>query len=445
MAKALVRFCGFAVAAGIFLAAGPALAKDLRGRLTLEEAIQVALKRNPAVAESKERMHAAKEQIGVSRAALLPQVSFSGTYFYGNAFARTARGQAAVAIPGGVSSPISFEKEINSFEVYRFSFNQLIYDFGKTTGQVAGSKAQHKQAAADYANARQQVVLDTRTAYFQYLAAKRAVRVAKENVRQNRELLKQAKGFYKVGLRAKIDVTKAEANLANAEAELIRAKNLAEVAQVTLMTAMGLKTWPYREVEDTLEVAPRLLSLEELKSQALRQRPEIRRNRYQQESDKANLRVARAGYYPSFNTFAAYGWEGSRNTLDDEWWVGAGVTFPLFEGLSTYHSVRQAKAQLKSTLANGESLALQVMKEVEQSYLDVKSAWEVIKARAKAKESAAENLRLAWGRYRAGVGNIIEVTDAQVQFARADLDHVRALLDYRIAEARLDKAVGKPF
>jgi len=224
------------------------------------------------------------------------------------------------------------------------------------------------------------------------------VRVAKENVRQNRELLKQAKGFYKVGLRAKIDVTKAEANLANAEAELIRAKNLAEVAQVTLMTAMGLKTWPYREVEDTLEVAPRLLSLEELKSQALRQRPEIRRNRYQQESDKANLRVARAGYYPSFNTFAAYGWEGSRNTLDDEWWVGAGVTFPLFEGLSTYHSVRQAKAQLKSTLANGESLALQVMKEVEQSYLDVKSAWEVIKARAKAKESAAENLRLAWGR-----------------------------------------------
>jgi len=151
MAKALVRFCGFAVAAGIFLAAGPALAKDLRGRLTLEEAIQVALKRNPAVAESKERMHAAKEQIGVSRAALLPQVSFSGTYFYGNAFARTARGQAAVAIPGGVSSPISFEKEINSFEVYRFSFNQLIYDFGKTTGQVAGSKAQHKQAAADYA------------------------------------------------------------------------------------------------------------------------------------------------------------------------------------------------------------------------------------------------------------------------------------------------------
>lgn len=445
MKKTLLRCCCPVLAVGIFSLAGMALAQQTKGRLVLEEAVQLALKQNPAVTEFKERMNAAKEQIGVKRAALLPQASFSGTYFHGNAFSRTARGQAAVAIPGGISSPITVEKDITSFEVYRFSLNQLIYDFGKTTGQVASSRAGYKQSGEDYANIRQQVVLDVRTAYFGYLASRRAIKVAEENVRQNQELLKQAKGFYDVGLRAKIDVTKAEANLANAEAELIRAKNQADVSQVTLMTTLGLKTWPYTDVEDILEVAPKVLTLEELKTQALAQRPEIRRNLYQQEGDKANLRVARAGYFPSFNTFAAYGWEGARNTLEDDWWVGAGVTFPLFEGLSTFHSVRQAKAQLKSSEASGESLTLTVMREVEQSYLDLRSAWEVIRARVKAKESAAENLRLAWGRYRAGVGNIIEVTDAQVQYAQADLDHVRSLFDYRVFEARLDKAIGKPF
>ncbi len=429
----------------IFCLIGPALGEEAKGRLTLNEALQLALKQNPAVAEFKERQNAAKEQIGVSRAALLPQVSFSANYFYGNAFSRTARGQAAVSIPGGISSPITVEKDVTSFEVYRFSVNQLLYDFGRATGQVASSRAGYKQAAEDYANIRQQVVLDTRTAYFEYLAARRAIKVADDNVRQNQELLKQAKGFYEVGLRAKIDVTKAEANLANAEAELIRAKNLADVSRVKLMTVLGLKTWPYTEVEDVLEVTPKALTLKELKAAALAQRPEIRRNLYQQEGDKANLQVARAGYFPSINTFAAYGWEGARHNLEDDWWVGAGLTFPLFEGLSTYHSVRQAKARLRSTEANGESLVLTVIREVEQSYLDVLSAWEVIRARAKAKEAAAENLRLAWGRYRAGVGDIIEVTDAQVQFAQADLDYVRALFDYRVFEARLDKAVGKPF
>lgn len=445
MDKLRLGFWQLTVLGMILCLSGSAVGEEAKGRLTLDEALQLALKQNPAVTEFKERQKAAKEQVGVSRAALLPQASFSGTYFYGNAFSRSARGQTAVALPGGVSTPISVGKEVTSYEVYRFSVNQLVYDFGKTTGRVAGSQAGYKQAGEDYANIRQQVALDTRTAYFEYLAARRAIKVAEENVRQNQELLKQAKSFYDVGLRAKIDVTKAEANLANAEAELIRAKNLADVSRVALMTVLGLKTWPYTEVEDVLEVAPKAISLKDLKTQALAQRPEIRRNLYQQEGDKANLQVARAGYFPSFSAFAAYGWEGAKKALEDDWWVGAGVTFPLFEGLSTYHSVRQAKAQLRSTEASGEGLALTVLKEVEQSYLDVLSAWEVIKARAKAREAAAENLRLAWGRYRAGVGDIIEVTDAQVQYARADLDYVQALFNYRVFEARLDKAIGKPF
>jgi outer membrane protein TolC len=74
----------------------------------------------------------------------------------------------------------------------------------------------------------------------------------------------------------------------------------------------------------------------------------------------------------------------------------------------------------------------------------VKSGWELIGLK-KALEAARENLRLAWGRYQAGVGTIIEVTDAQVQFSQADLKFVQALYDYRVFEAKLDKAIGKPY
>lgn len=416
-------------------------AQESGGRLTLQGAIDLALKQHPAIQEYKEKVSAARDQIGISRGALLPQVGFSWSYYYGTSFGRTA-GLMAATTPAGVTT--AFTTPVNFF-IYRFTVNQLLFDFGKTPGHVAVSRAAYQQAGEDLSGTRQKVVLEARTAYYGYLAALRALKVEEENVRQNRELLKQAQGFYKVGLRAKIDVTKAEANLFDAEANLLKAKNLVDQTRVALMTALGLKTWPFEGVEDTFQVEHRLPALAELKSQALKQRPEILKNRYQQEGSQAAIRVARAGFFPTLSSTASYGWQGTDYPLGESWWVGATVNFPLFEGLSTLHALRQAKANLRATEANYEVLAQDILKEVEQSYLEVQSAWEVIRATAKAKEAAQENLRLAWGRYQAGVGNIIEVTDAQVQFAQADLKHVRALYDYLVAGARLDKAVGKTF
>jgi outer membrane protein len=423
----------------------PALAQDAGARLTMQEAINLALKQNPSIKESKEKVSSSQDQIGVSRAALLPQLGFAGNYYYGTAFSRTP-GFLSATTPTGISGfPTSFNNQASNYYIYRFTLNQLIYDFGKTPGQVAGSRASFQQAGEDLSNTRQQVVLDTRTAYYGYLSAIKARKVAEENVRQNQELLKQAQGFYHEGLRAKIDVAKAEANLSDAEAALIRAKNLVETSRVGLMTVLGLKNWPFGPVEDILEAQAQLPTLDDLKAQALNQRPEILRNKYRQKGDLASIKVARAGYLPSLNSQASYGWEGPTYPLPDSWWLGVTLNVPLFEGLGTTYSLRQAKANLRASKASAEVLTLDITKEVEQTYLDVKAAREVIRATRKAREAAAENLRLAAGRYKSGVGNIIEVTDAQVQFAQADLNYVRALYDFKVAEAKLDKAVGKSF
>jgi TolC family type I secretion outer membrane protein len=446
--KQILKWFVVSIALLLFLPLGwPGLlrAQDSGSRLTMQEAVGLALKQNPTIKESKERVTSAQDQIGVSRAGLLPQLGFAGNYYYGTAFGRTP-GFLSATTPSGISGfPSSFGNQASNYYIYRFTLNQLIYDFGKTPGQVAGSRASFQQAGEDLAGTRQQVVLDTRTAYYGYLSAMKALKVAEENVRQNQELLKQAQGFYREGIRAKIDVTKAEANLFDAEAALIKARNLVDVSRVGLMTVLALKTWPYGTVEDILEVEAKPQSLEDLKAQALNQRPEILRNKYQQEGNQAAIRVARAGFYPSLNSTASYGWEGPTYPLPDSWWLGVTMNVPLFEGLGTTSSLRQAKANLRASRANTEVLTLNITKEVEQSYLDVNAAREVIRATKKAREAAAENLRLAFGRYKSGVGNIIEVTDAQVQFAQADLNYVRALYDYKVAEARLDKAVGRSF
>ena len=437
---------GFAM---LISALGPAMAveaEEAGGSLSLKQAIDIALKEHPAVKQARETTAATRDQIGVSRGAYFPQVKFVGNYYYGNSFASTGR-ISSTATVGGLTGTTSVPSE-SSLYFYQFQANQLLFDFGKTPGIVDQSRSSFNQSQQDYFGTRQQVVVDARTAYFGYLAAQRAQKVQEETVRQNQDLLKQAQGFYKVGLKAKIDVTKAEANLYQADANLIQAKNNVALAKVTLMNALGIKTWPYKEVEDVLEVTPQPRPLEELTATALQRRPELLKNRYQQEYNQAGIRVARAGYFPTFTSMAAYGWQAIDapfTTMPSNWYVGAGFTFPLFEGMATKYSVSQNKAQLRSTLENFEVLRQNATKEVSQAYLNVKTGWELIRATKKALEAARENLRLAWGRYQAGIGTIIEFTDAQVQFSQADLNFVQALYNYRVYEAQLDKAIGKPY
>ena len=426
-------------------AAGAQEAVEAGGSLNLSRAVEIALKEHPAVKQSRENVAAARSNIGVVRAAYLPQVNFVTNYYYGNAFASSAKKTTSGA--GGLTGTTS-SNTVANYYLYQFQANQLLYDFGKTPGLIDASRATFGQTTQDYAGSRQQVALDARTAYFGYLAAQRALKVVEETVRQNQELVKQAQGFYKVGLKAKIDVTKAEANLYEAEANLIKAKNAVQLSQVSLMIALGLKTWPFKEVEDMLEVKPPPKSQEDLLAQAIARRPEIIKNRFQQDYSQAGVQVARAGYFPTFTSTAAYGWQSLDapfSTQPSNWYVGAAMTFPLFEGFSTAYSVSQNKAQLRATLEGYEVVRQNVTKEVEQTYLDVKAGWELIRASKKALEAARENLRLAWGRYQAGVSDIIEITNAQVQFSQADLRFVQALYDYRVYEAKLDKAVGKPY
>jgi outer membrane protein TolC len=372
-------------------------------------------------------------------------------YYYGNAFGSTFPGSSNTksGTSGTTGSTASVGSlGVTNFYLYQFQANQLIYDFGKTPGLIDESRATFGQTQQDYAGTRQQVVLDARTAYFGLLAAQRAQKVQEETVKQNQDLLKQAQGFYRVGLKAKIDVTKAEANLYQAEANLIQAKNNVQLSQVNLMTALGLKTWPFSQVEDVLEVTTQPRSLEELKALALQRRPEIQKNRFQQKFNEAGVQVARSGYFPTVTSTAAYGWQSVDQpfaTLPSNWYVGAAVTVPLFEGFSTAYSLSQNKAQLRASVENYEVLRQNVTKEVNQTYLNVKTGWELIRATKKALEAARENLRLAWGRYQAGVGTIIEFTDAQVQFSQADLNFVQALYNYRVYEAQLDKAIGMVF
>jgi outer membrane protein len=416
--------------------------KEMSGnKLTLDEAIEVALSNHPAIKEFKERSLSARAQIGVSRSNLLPQVTSTSSYYYGNSVP-----SSSLNIPSGAGTFSSSGIDVNDFVVHRFQVNQLLYDFGKTLGRIGQSKAQFDASRMDLSNIRQQVVLDAKNAFYGYLASERAVKVSEENLRLNEDLVRQAQGFYEVGVKAKIDVTTAEANLYTAQSDLITARNTFQIAQVALMTALGLKSWPYDGLTFHVDTRPKLMNLSDAKEKALADRPDYLKNQFQQKADQQAVRTARAGYFPTLYSQGLQNTQGKPyGDMRGTWSLSLNASVPIFEGLITKYSVQQAQANLRATQSNAEVLRQDINKEVEQSYLNVRAAAEKTRSTAKGQEAAKENWDLARGRYKAGVGSIIEVTDAQVKFFNAELRYIRSVYDMKVAEAQLEKAVGKAY
>ena len=212
------------------------------------------MKEQPAIKESRENVAAARYNIGVARAAYLPQVNFvTETCSTGNAYPPVIPSTSSTSPTGtGTAGGLGGARG-DQFLSLSVSATQLIYDFGKTPGlidETRASLASRSKITPATGNRWCWTPAPPISAIWQPSGPEGPGR----NGAADQAVLKQAQGFYQVGLKAKIDVTKAEANLYDAEANLIKAKNAVDLSRVTLMTALGLKTWPFTQVEDVLEV-----------------------------------------------------------------------------------------------------------------------------------------------------------------------------------------------
>jgi outer membrane protein TolC len=253
--------------------------------------------------------------------------------------------------------------------------------------------------------------------------------------------LRSARGFFEVGTRPKSDVARAEVDVANAKVDLIRARNAERVARVALNTAMGIPADTPTQVQDILFYQQMQLDSKQLQTQALAQRPEYKQVRLRVSQAEAQLRRANRDFLPDVTGHGTYG--GARNDLNEVWEVGVALTWNIFDGGNMIAQVREKRALVDSARAQVKVTELNIAQEVEQTYLVVNEAQERIAASQTAVASAQENFRLAQGRFDAGVGTILELTDAQLFLTQAQNAEAQALADYRVALAALERATGR--
>jgi outer membrane protein TolC len=271
--------------------------------------------------------------------------------------------------------------------------------------------------------------------------------------------VRQAQAFFDVGTRAKIDLVRAQSNFYTAQAGLIAAQNALKVAWVSLKNAIGLPDFPEQPLPEltaaqveSFAVTNFPLSLEQSRTQAFSVRPELQSFDAQLRAQDQIIATNRRGHLPDVLLDANYGGRSKFASssflgavpLQDTWQAQLSLNIPIFDGFRTTYKVEESVRTYYSIRAQAEQQKQQVALEVEQGYANLGSAQERIKASKAAEEAAKENLDLANGRYQVGVGSIIEVTDAQETYVRAEVDYVNSLYSYKIAEAQLLRAVGTP-
>jgi outer membrane protein TolC len=395
--------------------------------LTLQRAIDIALKNQPSILAGQSTVKANEATIGQARANYYPQITASGSY------SKTSPATSST----GISATGKYDQYSSSV-----GLSQTIFDFGKTPTQVRINSLNTESSRFDLDSTLNTVVFNVKQAFYNVLQAQRNSDVAGESVKQFQQHLDQAQGFYGVGTKSKIDVTKAEVDLSNARLNLIKAENQVRLSRVTLNTAMGIPDVPDYNLEDNLSYTKYGLPFEEALPMVYAKRPDLQSSEKKKEAAKESISLARKGYFPVLSGSASYAYSNNDFPLNNSWNYGVSISIPLFSGFDTRYRVAQAQANYDTISANEQSLRLDIYSQVQQGYLTLREAEERIGASELTVRQATENVELATGRYRAGVGSPLEITDALVGLNNAKVAYTQALTDYKNAQASIEKAIG---
>ncbi|MGH8066405.1 MAG: TolC family protein [Candidatus Entotheonellia bacterium] len=420
----------------------PLMAPDLP-EMTLEQLIQIALDNQPRIRSAQAALEGADARVGIARSAYFPVI---GTILGYN---RQTSNQAGGVNPatGNISVRRVTGISVNRQD-FTARFSQNVFDSFRREWRVEGAREDQNAAKFDLSTTRQDVVLNVQGAYYNYILARRLVEVNQEAVRRNIQSLERARGFFEVGTRPKIDVTRAQVDLANAELALVRARNGLAVSFATLNNAIGVPEHELYRVPHEVEIPPETVKPEELMATleestriALENRTELRALRARIRSAEASLTLSKRDFLPSLSADANWNYRGQELPYAPNWVVGATLTVPVLNP-PLFSQVDEAAAELASAQASEEITAQNVVLEVQQSFVDLVSARERIRTSEVLLTQARENLDLAQGRYQVGVGPLIDVTDAELALTQAESENIQAIVDFKLSEARLRKAMG---
>lgn len=445
--------------------------------LSLEDCVNYALKHNPNIKIYEDNQKIQKSLIGQAKSNYFPFLMGGTGYSINNTQYSRDRSDSLN----------------NNYYGINLGVNQLIWDFGATSARINMNKYNYEATKYDLENITGISIYNVRLAYTTVLAARANEDIYERSVRINELNYDRAKAMYEVGLKSKIDVVNAEVYLTQAKIDLLQAQNQYQTALIKLNNTMYYIDAPDYSIKDTetfnfqknysvkneIDVAynrknydenrveskikdgailtsgiekrdiiksykfkPYDLSMADAIKTAYENRPDLKSLELVRKASEEALKVIKRSCYPALNASGGYSIANRNDYTSNALGIYAGVNLPAVNPVLIKYQLDQGKAYLDIATTNVDMLKKNIYFQVQNYYVNMKQLEKRIPLMGEKVKQTLENFELADGRYAVGVGNYLELQEAQTNYNNAQLAFVQSVFDYNEALYYLKREMG---
>jgi outer membrane protein len=393
--------------------------------LSLADVVDLALCNNPQTRILWASARSQAAQVGVSSAAYLPTLSAQGN------------------VSNNKSKTGSQAQITARSETANVSINYLLYDFGARSATLENARQLLIAANATRDATLQSNFLNAVQGYYALLSARASLESFQADEQKAQESLAAAQARYQAGVATPVDRLQAQTTLSQAKLNRIRGEGEASNAQGTLATIMGFDATQSYVLQPVAEETPDPVieqDIGKMIAEARQNRSDLQAAEAQIKAAEAQLQAAKASGRPTITVGAMAGFSNP-DTQNSS--VGITLSVPLFTGFKTTYQARFAEAQIDGKIAERDRLANQIALDVWKAYQGMLTNSQALRSADDLVLAATQSEKMILGRYKAGVGNILDTLSAQSALANARQQRVAALYNFLLSRFALAQSIGQ--
>ncbi len=412
--------------------------------LTMDESVKLALEKNPNILAMKKRIESAKSQEQGALSNFLPKLDLS-------AMKTVEERLFTIEIPSFIPGQPPTVAKFDFTKDYQYSLRmtQPVFTGGKLISAYNQAKLNLDLTEEVDTQTRQDLIFEVKKAYYGVLLTKEILKVSQDALSLAEKHLDRTKKLLEAGVASRLDLLRAEVQVANLKPKVIGAKNTSELAQEGLKTLLGLKPEDEIILKENLSYKSAEIDHDKLLSFALERRPEINQLKIQRKMSREMLRLAWASYIPNVAIAGEFNWRADRfsfakGALENYYTVNLVVTLPIFDGFSRESRISQSKAELERIDYILKGVEQSISLDVKNAFLSFKEAQESYESQKTNVAQAEEAVRVAELNYEEGLATYLDVLSAHMALTEARTNLAQALYNYNVALAKIERAVSIP-
>jgi outer membrane protein len=418
------------------LAVGAVTARAQETSVTLQQALDMARKVNPAIIQAEGNLDNAGASKLQAFGSWLPSLSASSGYSTQPGRERLDPTTNTFITPTSSSANGGLSASLQIFNGFR------------RIAENRSANAEQASAMAALTNQEFQIALQTKQAFYTALAADELVRVSERSIQRAEEQMRMSRDKLTAGSAIRSDTLQAMVELGNARLQLLQAQTGRSTAEANLARLIGVDG-SVRAAADSTLLRPVVVDTVELRALAVAQAPSVVQADAAVKVAEASVAVARSAYFPSISASYSRSWSGAPIDTSSSWdwrssWSASlRFSWTLFNGFSREASMTRSASSRNIARAQADDARRAVQAQLTQYLASLASAEQSVAIAQASLAAATEGLRVQQERYGLGMATIVDVLTSQISLDQAEVDIVRARFDYLTAKAQIEALVGR--